>query len=64
MVINFTGCGTNNAFIAITVIMIVIITAAQMSGEEGSLLSSAAMILWATFLCYSTVAKNPVRSSQ
>jgi hypothetical protein len=64
MVVNFTGCGTNNAFIAITVIMIVIITAAQMSGEEGSLLSSAAMSLWATFLCYSAVAKNPVRSSQ
>jgi hypothetical protein len=63
MFINFTGCGTNNAFIAITLIMIIIITAAQMSGEEGSLLSSAAMSLWATFLCYSAVAKNPVRSS-
>lgn len=59
MFIHFTGCGTNNAFISITLIMVIAITTAQMSGEEGSLLASAAISLWATFLCYSAVAKNP-----
>lgn len=59
MFVHFTGCGTNNAFISITLIMVLAITAAQMSGEEGSLLASAAISLWATFLCYSAVAKNP-----
>lgn len=59
MFTKFTGCGTNNAFISITLILIIAITTAQMSGEEGSLLASAAISLWATFLCYSAVAKNP-----
>ena len=59
MFLNFTGCGTNNSFISITLVLIIAITAAQMSGEEGSLLGSAAVSLWATFLCYSAVAKNP-----
>mmetsp|Transcript_18885 Transcript_18885/g.35837 ORF Transcript_18885/g.35837 Transcript_18885/m.35837 type:complete len:476 (-) Transcript_18885:72-1499(-) len=59
MFAKFTGCGTNNAFISITLILIIATTAAQMSGEEGSLLGSATISLWATFLCYSAVAKNP-----
>lgn len=59
MFTNFTGCGINNAFISITLILIIAMTAAQMSGEEGSLLASAAISLWCTFLCYSAVAKNP-----
>lgn len=59
MFTKYTGCGTNNAFISLTLILIIAITAAQMSGEEGSLLGSATISLWATFLCYSAVAKNP-----
>ena len=59
MFATFSGCGTNNAFISITLILILLMTAAQMSGEEGSLLGSATVSLWATFLCYSAVAKNP-----
>lgn len=59
MFAKFTGCGTNNAFVSITLILIIATTTAQMSGEEGNLLGSATISLWATFLCYSAVAKNP-----
>lgn len=62
MFARFTGCGTNNAFISLTLILIIAITGTQMSGEEGSLLASAAISLWATFLCYSAVAKNPAEA--
>jgi serine incorporator 1/3 len=55
----FTGCRTNNAFIALTLILGILMIAAQMSGEEGSLLSSACMFCWAVFLCYTAVSKNP-----
>eukprot|EP00522_Entomoneis_paludosa_P001751 CAMPEP_0172476966 /NCGR_PEP_ID=MMETSP1065-20121228/70651_1 /TAXON_ID=265537 /ORGANISM="Amphiprora paludosa, Strain CCMP125" /LENGTH=445 /DNA_ID=CAMNT_0013235203 /DNA_START=421 /DNA_END=1755 /DNA_ORIENTATION=+ len=60
--IHFTGCTSNDAFIIVTIIMMVLITAAQLSGEEGNLLSSAAVSLWAVFLCYTAVAKNPDES--
>merc|ERR1712113_1355838 len=39
--------------------MMVLITAAQLSGEEGNLLASASVSLWAVFLCYTAVSKNP-----
>ena len=49
----FAKCPTNTAFITITVLMSVLITLAQLSGEEGSLLSSATITAYATMLCYS-----------
>jgi hypothetical protein len=55
----FTGCQTNNAFITVTLILCIAITAAQLSGEEGSLLASASVCTWAIFLCYTAVSKNP-----
>lgn len=54
----FGNCPTNTTFIAITVLMSVFITLAQLSGEEGSLLSSATITAYATMLCYSAVTKN------
>mmetsp|Transcript_149447 Transcript_149447/g.212492 ORF Transcript_149447/g.212492 Transcript_149447/m.212492 type:complete len:459 (-) Transcript_149447:101-1477(-) len=54
----FGGCSNNNAFIAVTVVMSLLITLAQLSGEEGSLLSSATITAYATMLCYSAVTKN------
>jgi hypothetical protein len=51
--VHFGGCSTNNAFIAMTVVMCVLITLAQLSGEEGSLLASATITAYATMLCYS-----------
>lgn len=57
--IHFYGCSTNNAFIIVTLVMMILIPAAQLSGEEGSLLSSSAVSLWAVYLCYTAVSKNP-----
>uniref|UniRef100_A0A7R9X0V1 Serine incorporator n=2 Tax=Craspedostauros australis TaxID=1486917 RepID=A0A7R9X0V1_9STRA len=61
MIHYFAGCPDNNAFIAITIVLCVIITGAQLSGGEGSLLASSLITLYATSLCYSAVSKNPDR---
>ena len=52
MFVEFTGCSTNNAFISLTLIFCILLTTAQMTGDEGSLLSSACISAWAAFLCY------------
>jgi hypothetical protein len=57
--VDFTGCPTNNAFISVTLVGCVAITAVQLTGEEGSLLSSATVCLYATYLLYSAATKNP-----
>mmetsp|Transcript_125617 Transcript_125617/g.351785 ORF Transcript_125617/g.351785 Transcript_125617/m.351785 type:complete len:460 (-) Transcript_125617:71-1450(-) len=54
----FGNCPTNTAFITVTVLFSIMITMAQLSGEEGSLLSSATISAYATMLCYSAVTKN------
>jgi len=55
----FKGCPENEAFISITLIMSVIITAAQLFSEEGSLLASAVITAYATYLALTAVTKNP-----
>lgn len=55
----FDGCRTNTAFISVTLILCILATAAQLSGEEGSLLASALVSAYATYLCYTAVSKNP-----
>jgi len=55
----YSGCSTNEAFISITLILSIIMTAVQMSGEEASLLTSAFLTAYATFLCVTAVTKNP-----
>jgi hypothetical protein len=59
MFIEFTGCASNETFIALTILFCVCIHAAQLSGEEGSLLSSSLFSAWACFLCYTAVSRNP-----
>jgi hypothetical protein len=59
IIIHFTGCPTNDWFIALTLVLGVAITLAQLTGEEGSLLASASVFTWAVFLCYTAVSKNP-----
>jgi hypothetical protein len=49
----FGGCPTNTAFIAFTIIFSILITVAQLSGAEGSLLGSSLITAYATSLCYS-----------
>lgn len=55
----FSGCGGNVAIITTTLIGIVGVTAVQLSGFEGSLLTSSVISVYAVYLAYSAVSKNP-----
>ncbi len=55
----FSGCPENNAVITLTLIGILAMTGIQLSGTEGSLLTSSAMCLYAAYLAFSIVSKNP-----
>jgi len=55
-----SGCSTNVAFITITLIMGIVCTGIQLSGEEASLLASAVIFSYATYLCFTSVSKNPI----
>lgn len=55
----FGGCSNNIAFITVTLIMGIICTAVQLSGEESSLFTSASIFTYATYLLYTAVSKNP-----
>jgi hypothetical protein len=55
----YGNCDTNIAFIAITVAFSILITLAQLSGVEGSLLASSIITAYATSLCYTAVSRNP-----
>lgn len=48
----FGGCSTNMAFITITLIMGVVCTGIQLTGEEASLFTSATIFSYSTFLLY------------
>ena len=48
----FSGCGTNTAFITITLIVGIVSTGIQLTGEEASLFASAAIFAYSTFLLY------------
>lgn len=55
----FGGCGTNVAFITVTIILVLLVTIAQLWGTEGSLLASSLISAYATMLCYNAVTRNP-----
>lgn len=55
----FSGCDSNMAFISVTLIMGVICTAVQLTGEEASLFTSASIFGYTTYLCYTAVSRNP-----
>jgi len=48
----FTGCASNTAFITITLILGVVSTGIQLSGEEASLFTSACVFAYSTYLLY------------
>lgn len=56
---HFGGCPENNAVISLTLIGIVAVTALQLSGTEGSLLTSSVISLYVVYLAFSVVSKNP-----
>lgn len=55
----FSGCPENNAVTTLTLLGIIAITVIQLSGTEGSLLTSGVISAYATYLAYSLVSKNP-----
>lgn len=56
---HFSGCGSNEFVITLTWIGIVAMTGVQLSGEEGSLLTTAVISAYSTYIAYATVSKNP-----
>lgn len=55
----FGGCTVNIVLISITIALSVVVTVAQLSGTEGSLLASSLITSYATMLCYNAVTRNP-----
>ena len=55
----FDGCPENTAVITLTLIGVVAMTGIQLSGYEGSLLTSSVMSVYAVYLAFSIVSKNP-----
>jgi len=55
----FQGCAINIAFISITLVLIILVTIAQLLSHEGSLLTSAVVASYSAYLVYTAVSKNP-----
>lgn len=54
------GCSENLAVISLTLVLSVLVTIFQLfMNEEYSLLASAMMMAYATYICYATVTLNP-----
>lgn len=58
----FGGCGTNDAFLWITLVLTLLAIGFQLTGDEGSVLTSAVMTIYSVYLCYSAVSNNPDES--
>lgn len=56
---SFTGCPENAWIITLTMLGIIAFTAIQLSGSEGSLLTSSIISVYTVYLAYSMVSKNP-----
>lgn len=55
----FDGCPENTWVITLTLLGILAMTALQLTGQDGSLLTSSVMSVYAVYLCFSIVSKNP-----
>lgn len=55
----FAGCAENTWIITLTLLGILAFTAIQLSGSEGSLLTSSIISVYTVYLAYSMVSKNP-----
>jgi len=55
----FDDCSINKTILSFTTIFIIVITAIQLTGEEGSLLTSAVISLYGVYLAFSALSKNP-----
>ena len=55
----FDGCAENTWVITLTLLGMIAMTAIQLSGTEGSVLTSAIMSAYSVYLTFSIVSKNP-----
>jgi hypothetical protein len=55
----FNDCPENTWIITLTLLGVIALTGIQLSGQEGSLLTSSVISLYSTYLAYSMVSKNP-----
>jgi len=60
MYAHFDECASNTWVITLTLLAVVGMTALQLSGSDGSLLTSSVMSLYAVYLAFSIVSKNPI----
>jgi len=56
---NFSGCTENSTFIGLTLALTLVATIIQLTGDEGSMLTSAILTMYSVYLCYSAVSLNP-----
>jgi hypothetical protein len=56
---HFSDCPGNTWVITLSLLAIIGMTALQLAGTEGSLLTSSVISLYSVYLCYSIVSKNP-----
>jgi len=59
MFAEYDGCAGNTWVISLSLIAIIGMTALQLSGTDGSLLTSSVMSIYVVYLCFSIVSKNP-----
>ena len=56
----FQGCPDSTAILSLTIVLCVMVTTFQLFiSDDGSLLTSAIMTAYATYICYSAVILNP-----
>jgi len=61
MFAEYDACAGNTWVISLSLIAIIGMTALQLSGSDGSLLTSSVMSIYVVYLCFSIVSKNPTR---
>lgn len=54
-----SDCSENTAFLSVTIVMSVILTIVQLSGEEASLLTSAFIVSYGVYCAFASLTKNP-----
>jgi len=57
--LHFGHCSINSFFITMTLLLIIISTGLQLTGETGALLPSSIVAAYATYLCWGALASNP-----
>ena len=53
------GCAGNTWVITLTLLGVIGVTVLQLMGTEGSLLTSGVISLYAMYMCFTIVSKNP-----